>query len=138
MFLTIEDYRDMITDSNLLDLIEQDADILDLANNQAIAEAENALIQRYDTEALFSQEGSQRNEYLLKLCKYLAIYELYKRCPTIEMPEYVKNDTLFARKELGRMSKGEIPLANAPRKVGSNEQSITVRRIISIPKSRGY
>jgi hypothetical protein len=111
---------------------------LESAENEAISEIETALSDRYDTDALFAQTGEDRHSYVLKLCRYLVLYEIIKRVPHIELPEYIKNDTAFARKELQEIAQGKKNLANCPRKTDTTEVPITVRNFISNPKKGGY
>lgn len=130
LFITQADYLPTIKNDNLMDLIGQDESILDVVENEAMSEIESALSERYDTAAMFAQVGDDRQAYVIKLCRYLILYELYKRAPHLAIPEHIKEDNAFARAELKFITKGDKSLAGAPRKL-ENEQAITNRIVDS-------
>lgn len=136
-FILNTDYEGVLKSTNLTDLLENNFSILDFVENQAISEVETALSERYDTQALFAQTGDARHPFVVKLIVNLVLYEIYKRVPHIEMPDYIKEDNAYTRQELILFAKGTKSLANAPRKLNEDTTPITVRRFYSQEKRQG-
>lgn len=136
-FIINDDYEGVLKLTNLTDLIENNFAILESVENQAISEIETALSERYDTQTLFAQTGTDRHPYVIKLCVNLVLYELYKRLPQMEMPDYIKEDNAYTRQELILFAQGTKSLANAPRKLNEDTTPITVRRFFSLDKRQG-
>ena len=136
-FILNTDYEGVLKSTNLTDLLESNFAILESVENQAISEVETALSERYDTQTLFAQTGTNRHPYVIKLCVNLVLYEIYKRVPHIEIPDYIKEDNAYTRQELILFAKGTKSLANAPRKLNEELNPITVRRFFSLDKRQG-
>jgi len=129
-FITQDDYKVQITTFNLEDMIENDSTILESAEIDAIAEVKTALFQKYDTESIFDKEGDNRDMFVVKLCKYLVIFELHKRL-LMDIPDIVQNEADFARDQLYKIASGKIALDLPIKEVDTQRQ--TIRRFSSQP-----
>lgn len=65
-------------------IIDEISDFDDSAVSQCIAvgieQVKSYLKNRYDTSAIFSAEGNDRNALILEYCKVVAVWELLKLC----------------------------------------------------------
>jgi phage gp36-like protein len=134
MFLLKEDFTTLVKDTNLNQIIENNDAIFDTVAGETIAQVRSYLFERYDTPTIFSKTGTERDAYLMKLCKHIAIYELYKR-----LPKYIENsqrelDYKEAITALEKIAAGEVGL-DLPRKVidSANNTNYTRRRFGSQP-----
>ena len=61
----------------LLDAIKQeDETIVSFGIDSSLEEAEGYLKDKYDTETIFSKEGSERNNLLVMMCRDLAVFNI--------------------------------------------------------------
>jgi phage gp36-like protein len=134
MFLLKEDFTTLVKDNNLNQIIENNDAIFDTVVGETIAHVRSYLYERYDTPTIFGKTGTERDAYLMKLCKHIAIYELYKR-----LPKYIENsqrelDYKEAINALENISEGKVGL-NLPRKVIdiATDTKYTRRRLGSQP-----
>jgi phage gp36-like protein len=116
MFLKQQDLVTIIKENNLEQVLEGESATFDVVAGETVAQVKSYLFERYDTQTIFAKEGSERDDYLLKLCKHIAIYELYKR-----LPKYINNnprelDYKEAITALEKIAAGEIGL-DLPRKI---------------------
>jgi phage gp36-like protein len=134
MFLLKEDFTTLVKDTNLNQIIENNNAIFDTVAGETIAQVRSYLFERYDTPTIFGKTGTERDAYLMKLCKHIAIYELYKR-----LPKYIENsqrelDYKEAITALEKIAAGEVGL-DLPRKVidSATNTNYTRRRFGSQP-----
>lgn len=73
-------------------IIDEIADFDDSAVAQCIAvgieQVKSYLKNRYDTAAIFSAEGDDRNPLILEYCKVVAVWELLKLCSAETLYEF--------------------------------------------------
>lgn len=81
MFLTDQDYTTVIGQKALDTITQLDASIRHQAEQTAISEAKGYLWPRYDVDAIFSAEGSQRNMRLVTTVVDIALYHLSASLP---------------------------------------------------------
>ncbi len=122
MFLEKQDFDSLIREKNLNQIIDNQTATFDVVANETVAQVSSYLFERYDTQTIFSKIGSERDAYLLKLCKHIAIYELYKR-----LPKYIENsqrelDYKEAITALENIAAGKVGL-DLPRKVVPENQT---------------
>ena len=75
-FITREDYPSSIRSEFIDRVVGEDAQILEIVENQAIREMKGYLAGRYDVDKAFSKTGEQRHELLLMFAKDIAVYHL--------------------------------------------------------------
>lgn len=75
-FITKEDYSSSIRVELLEGAIRDDENILEIVENQAIAEMKGYLSARYDCGKAFSATGDNRHNLLLMFAKDIAVYHL--------------------------------------------------------------
>lgn len=113
-FINIEDYDASIHREILDSIIREDESVVEICEDQAIAQMKSYLSERYDVEKIFSATGSERNALILMFAKDIAIYHI---C-CIHNPQKLSN----VRKEryeramewLKAVAKVEISIADAP------------------------
>jgi len=79
MFLTQTDYKTLIQDHILSQVINDDVELLDQAELMAISEMESYLSARYDTQAIFAATGTNRHQALVMFALDMTIYHLHSR-----------------------------------------------------------
>lgn len=118
-FIEEADYKLKIREARLMQVIEEDPDLLDTAEETAIQVVRDALHSRYDVAAIFATTGSGRPKQVVRWVMCLALYYLYERIPDKLVPErVVKNydDTLAT---LNDISDGKLS-TELPRLVGAD------------------
>lgn len=76
-FITIDDF-DATVHRDILDaLTRDDASIVEICSDRAIAEMRCYLSKRYDCDAIFSAEGADRNQLVLMMALDIAIYHIF-------------------------------------------------------------
>lgn len=123
-FITDADYLDQIRDANLQAMTESDPTIRENAEATAIEMVEGYLFERYDTDAIFAQTGTDRNRVVLRCVKHITLYDLHKRLPKRLVPEHVLNDYRESVTLLERINGGEYSL-KAPRRLKADETNET-------------
>lgn len=75
-FITREDYASCIRSEFLDRALREDENILEIVENQAIAEMKGYLSARYDCKKAFDATGDGRHDLLLMFAKDIAVYHL--------------------------------------------------------------
>jgi phage gp36-like protein len=113
---------------------EPDTDVLDQAELDAIELMKGYLAARYDVDAIFSAEAEDRNPIIVKYCVDVALFYMYHRMPTDQVPEMRAYAYEAAEKWLVRIQKQQVnppdlPLVASPEgdakhyvQFGSNRQ----------------
>lgn len=78
-FLSQTDYKTLIQDHVLNQVINNDPALLDDAELMAISEMEGYLGARYDTQAIFSKTGNDRHKALVMFALDMTLYHLHSR-----------------------------------------------------------
>lgn len=76
-FITTQDYDASIHSEILSRLTRDDASIVEICEDRAIAEMRGYLSARYDVDAIFSAEGSARNQLVLMMAIDITVYHLF-------------------------------------------------------------
>lgn len=76
-FINIEDYDASIHRDILDALTRDDASLVEICEDRAIAEMRCYLSKRYDCDAIFSAQGDQRNQLVLMMALDIAIYHIF-------------------------------------------------------------
>lgn len=80
-FLTDDDYKSLICDDDLDVVIQSDGATRDKAELMGIEQMKGFLNQRFDTEAIFSAQGDQRNHLVVMYLVDICLYHLYSNLP---------------------------------------------------------
>jgi len=76
-FVKIEDY-DASVHRDILDaLVRDDQSLVEICEDRAIAEMRCYLSKRYDCDAIFSADGSDRNQLILMMVIDIAVYHIF-------------------------------------------------------------
>jgi len=78
MYLKTNELNTHIYDYQLCQITEKDSSIVKTAISAAIAEVKSYLAGRYDVQAVFAEEGENRNPLILDLCKSIAVWRIVK------------------------------------------------------------
>lgn len=100
--------------------INQDDTIVQIIIDESIAEMTSYLGGRFDTDAIFGAEGTDRNMVVLKHLKKIVVDEIYRR-KTGEMNETTAKGYDEAMYWLKEVAKGTIPAGELPPKVVEGE-----------------
>lgn len=76
-FINIEDYDASIHRDILDALTRDDASLVEICEDRAIAEMRCYLSKRYDCDAIFSAQGDERNQLVLMMALDIAIYHIF-------------------------------------------------------------
>ena len=108
MFLTLADYQERISDSDLEQITEGNSTRRDSATKSAAGMIKEKLGGRYDVEPELAKTGTQRNEALRIWMLALACYFLYARIPDDQIPERIVKDYDDAMSDLDKIASGKI------------------------------
>lgn len=114
MFLTVEDLKTHLREEHTELISRADETIVTAALSGAIAEAKGYLT-GYDTEAIFSAVGDDRDPLLLIFCKDIAVYHLINLCAVGNYYERREKRYEQALAWLKGVQKGDI-VPDLPRK----------------------
>lgn len=76
-FITLNDYDASLHREILDSLTRGDEDIVEVCEDQAIAEMRSYLSTRYDCDAIFAKRGAERHSLILMYAKDIAIYHIF-------------------------------------------------------------
>lgn len=102
MFITEEDYRVVIGENALKVVSQASQEIRDNAELEACEEIAGYLRPKYDTEAVFSAEGENRNRLVVMYAADIALYHMIAAMPQKMGSEIRKERYERAIKWLGR------------------------------------
>ncbi len=106
MFLTDDDYKQLITDDDLNVVQQADVTIRAKAENSAGEHIKGYLRGRYNVDAIFAATGDSRNAELIEKMIDLVLYNLFSTLPGIMMTETRKDRKDAADKWLLDVQKG--------------------------------
>lgn len=86
-FLTPQDFKTLIKDKILDDVIQADETILDDMERMAIGEMASYLKRRFDTTAIFAATGEERNPVIILKLLDMVIYHLHSRINPRQIPD---------------------------------------------------
>jgi phage gp36-like protein len=76
-FIKTEDYDASIHREILDAITREDSAIVEICEDRAIASMRGYLSHRYDTDAIFSAEGTERNQLVLMMAIDIAVYHIF-------------------------------------------------------------
>lgn len=81
MFITEDDYRVVIGETALRVITQASPDIRDNAESEALEEMSSYLRPKYDTRAVFSASGEERNRLIVMYAADIALYHMAAAMP---------------------------------------------------------
>lgn len=76
-FIELSDYDATLHREILNSLTRGDEDVVEVCEDQAIAEMKGYLKSRYDVETIFSKTGAERHPLILMYAKDIAVYHIF-------------------------------------------------------------
>lgn len=101
------DYISKIRDKRLDQLIDNTPAILDNEEETAIQVIKDALHSKYDTNAIFSKTGINRDKQVVRWACNLVLYYVYARLPDKLIPERIENDYVETIEYLKALESGK-------------------------------
>lgn len=127
-FLVDADYQAQIKSGVLLDIIQNDAPTRATAELAAEAELVSYLSARYDTVAIFSATGTDRNAVIVMLYVDMVLYHLHARISPEQVPTLRAERYRAAKDWLKAVAKQEInPALPLPTDTDGNNPKEEVR-----------
>jgi phage gp36-like protein len=119
-FITLEDY-DASIHREILDALlrhdspTEDSAIIEICEDRAIEEMTSYLNKFYDTDAIFSATGADRNQLVLMMALDIAIYHIFCQHNPYKISDVRKARYDRAVEWLKAVAAGKVTIANAPR-----------------------
>lgn len=107
-FITDDDYKKQIKETNLLAMIEDDLPTREDAELSAISQVKDYLFQLYDTDAIFDATGTDRHPYLVRCVINVILYILHQRLPKRMIPDLIQKNYDETITYLERVNDGKI------------------------------
>jgi len=126
-YIERSDYSVNVQDRRMQQIIEDNTDLLEEAEETAISMVVDALHSMYDTDAIFTLRGSDRHKNVLRWCKCLVLYYIYERIPDKLVPERVKNNYIDTLNTLDKISDGRKSVLLPHLETESGEKIIKLR-----------
>lgn len=114
-FINPEDYDASIHGEILSRLTRDDDAIVEICEDRAIAEMRGYLSARYDVDAIFSAEGSARNQLILMMAIDIAVYHLHSIHNPQKMSQTRKDRYERAVEWLKQVAGFKITIDGAPK-----------------------
>lgn len=114
-FINPEDYDASIHGEILSRLTRDDDAIVEICEDRAIAEMRGYLSARYDVDAIFSAEGSARNQLILMMAIDIAVYHLFSIHNPKNMSQIRKDRYERAVEWLKQVAGFKITIDGAPK-----------------------
>lgn len=123
-WITAADYKAMVRDNHLAQLIDTDEVIIDTVEATAVQNVRDALHQWYDVDAIFATEEAERPAQVVRWCVILAVYYLYERIPDKLVPERIVKNYDRCLEMLNDISDGKLSV-ELPLKETEDGENIT-------------
>lgn len=137
-FINIEDYDASIHRDILDALTREDASLVEICEDRAIAEMRCYLSGRYDCDAIFSASGEERHQLVLMMALDIAIYHIFSIHNPMKLSQLRKDRYERAVEWMKAVAAGTISIDGAP--LSSEERQIAAQpfRIVSNPKRHNH
>lgn len=113
-FVNIEDYDASVHREILDALTRDDASLVEICEDRAIAEMRCYLSKRYDCDAIFSAQADERNQLVLMMVIDIAIYHLFSIHNPQKMSQIRKDRYDRAVEWMRAVADEEISIEGAP------------------------
>lgn len=137
-FINIEDYDASIHRDILDALTREDASLVEICEDRAIAEMRGYLSGRYDCDAIFSASGTDRHQLVLMMALDIAIYHIFSIHNPMKLSQLRKDRYERAIEWLKAVAAGTISIDGAP--LATEEKQIAAQsfRMVSNPKRQNH
>lgn len=137
-FINIEDYDASIHRDILDALTREDASLVEICEDRAIAEMRCYLSGRYDCDAIFSASGEKRHQLVLMMALDIAIYHIFSIHNPMKLSQLRKDRYERAVEWMKAVAAGTISIDGAP--LATEERQIAAQpfRIVSNPKRHNH
>ena len=137
-FINIEDYDASIHRDILDALTREDASLVEICEDRAIAEMRCYLSGRYDCDAIFSASGTERHQLVLMMALDIAIYHIFSIHNPVKLSQLRKDRYERAVEWMKAVAAGTISIDGAP--LAAEERQIAAQpfRIVSNPKRHNH
>lgn len=112
-FINIEDYDASLHREILDSLTRGNDDIIEVCEDQAVAEMKGYLKSRYDVETIFGRRGADRHPLILMYAKDIAVYHIFCVHNPMKISEIRKSRYERAVEWLKMVSADEITIDGA-------------------------
>lgn len=133
-FINPEDYDASIHREILASLTRDDAAIVEICEDRAIAEMRGYLVARYDVDAIFSAEGSARNRLVLMMAIDIAVYHIFSIHNPQKMSQIRKERYERAMEWLKQVAAFKIAIDGAPGLTEEKQKQNSPWQMSSNPK----
>lgn len=113
-FINQDDYNSVIHQEILEAVIRNDYTLLEVIEDQAVAEMSGYLASRYDVDTIFAQTGEDRNNLILMFAKDITLYHLHAIYNPVKFPMIRKDRYDQAIEWLRQVRDGEINPTGLP------------------------
>ncbi|MGL5682645.1 MAG: phage protein Gp36 family protein [Marinifilaceae bacterium] len=114
-FITPADYDASVHREIIDTIIRDDATVLKIIEDRAIADVTGYLSERYDCEALFSARGDDRLQLVVMMTVDVAIYHIFCMHNPMKLSQMRKDRYERAIEWLKHVASGKINIAGAPK-----------------------
>jgi IS30 family transposase len=138
-FLEDADYEDIINNEELATITNGDVNIRRKAEKKAISKISHLLSRQFDTEAIFSETGQNRDVTIVEYTIYFTLYILFTRIAKEKVPDDRYEQYKEAREFFEMLATDKIN-SNLARKttVLGNEESPAIRFGSELKLNNGY
>ena len=137
-FINIEDYDASIHRDILDALTREDASLVEICEDRAIAEMRCYLSGRYDCDAIFSASGDERHQLVLMMALDIAIYHIFSIHNPVKLSQLRKDRYERAIEWLKAVAAGTISIDGAPLATEERQVAAQTFRILSNPKRHNH
>ena len=113
-FINYEDYDASIHRDILDALILQDEAIIEIIEDRTITDMRGYLASRYDVDAIFNAQGTQRNQLVLMMALDMAIYHIFCIHNPVKLSTMRKDRYDRAVDWMKAVGRGKINIDGAP------------------------
>lgn len=107
-FLVKTDFKTIIEETYLDDVIDNDDTILDAAEKLAIEKVAMELDGRYDMDAILAHTGTDRNALMIEYIARITVFHVYSRINPLAIPENIGEMTKDTMLQLLRINRQEV------------------------------
>lgn len=137
-FINIEDYDASIHRDILDALTREDASLVEICEDRAIAEMRCYLSGRYDCDAIFSASGTERHQLVLMMALDIAIYHIFSIHNPMKLSQLRKDRYERAVEWMKAVAAGTISIDGAPLATEERQVAAQTFRIVSNPKRHNH
>jgi hypothetical protein len=123
-FLTLTDFKGTIRTQDLDKVIDEDPEVLETGESWAKAQVELYISTRFDTDAIFAETGTARNNQIIGWMVDLAWSRVQKRISPRNMSETVQEAYDLAIEQLTSVNDNKLTPFGLPHKLDEDGEEI--------------